>query len=89
MHDIRKIRENPEKFDNNLRRRYEKPCAEEILNLDKERRSKILLCEKAQAEKNEASEKIKEAKKNEQHKKFDELRKIVSKKKLEISTQID
>ena len=70
MHDIRKIRENPKKFDEGLKRRLEKPCSEQILQLDTERRSKIREAEKAQAEKNEASALIKEAKINKETEKF-------------------
>ena len=85
MHDIRKIRENPKKFDKGLKRRLEKPCAKQILQLDTERRSKILEAEKAQAEKNEASALIKLAKINKETEKFEKLRSLVSQKKLEIS----
>jgi seryl-tRNA synthetase len=51
MHDIRKIRENPENFDKTLLRRFYKPSADNILKLDSERRLKISEAEQAQAKK--------------------------------------
>ncbi len=39
MHDIRAIRENPEAFDEGLRRRGLSPRAEELIALDEKRRS--------------------------------------------------
>ena len=85
MHDIRKIRENPIDFDHQLLRRGHKPSADEILSLDTERRSKILEAEKAQAEKNMISEKVKQAKINNNVEQFNHLRSIMNKTKENIT----
>src|ERR1700722_4029292 len=42
MHDIRAIRENPEAFDDGLRRRGLSSRAEELIGLDEKRRAAIL-----------------------------------------------
>jgi len=63
MHDIRFIRENPEAFDNALKRRGLEPQAQRLIGLDEERRAKILALETAQARRNAASKEIGEAKK--------------------------
>ena len=88
MHNIRKIRENPTEFDMALKRRFEEPCANEILDLDFKRRTKILESENAQAEKNAAASEIKQAKFDGAENRFNELRDLVIQKKEEI-TKLD
>ena len=88
MHDIRKIRENPDAFDDGLLRRFHEPAAKEILKIDFERRSKILESEKAQAAKNIVSEQIKQAKIAHETKKFNDLRDVMGQTKLHI-TKLD
>ena len=85
MHDIRKIRENPEIFDENLLRRFYEPCADNILKLDLERRLKISEAEQAQAKKNIISEQVKQAKIVNDTDKFNILRNIMIKAKAEIA----
>ena len=85
MHDIRKIRENPDDFDNGLLRRFHKKISGEILKLDLDRRSKILDSEKAQAEKNSISEQVKDAKRTNDNDGFNALREILSKTKSQIA----
>src|SRR6202161_944164 len=63
MHDIRFIRENPDAFDNALKRRGLEPQAQRLIGLDEQRRAKILALETAQARRNAASKEIGEAKK--------------------------
>ena len=86
MHDIRKIREKPNDFDNGLSRRFHKPLSADILNLDRERRAKILDSEKAQAEKNIISDQVKHAKMTNDSKSFQDGRDVLSKAKVKISS---
>ncbi|MGC2784292.1 MAG: serine--tRNA ligase [Roseiarcus sp.] len=58
MHDIRAIRENPEAFDEGLRRRGLSPRAESLLALDEKRRAAILALQTAQERRNAASKQI-------------------------------
>ncbi len=58
MHDIRAIRENPEAFDEGLRRRGLGPCAESLIALDDRRRAAILALQRAQERRNAASKQI-------------------------------
>ncbi len=88
MHDIRKIRENPKKFDEELKRRTDLAYAEKILQLDASRRAKILDLEQAQAERNAASAQIQKAKFDKDDLKFTKLKAIVSRKKQDI-TQLE
>lgn len=85
MHDIREIRENPDIFDAGLLRRFHKKIADDILNLDKERRNKILAAEKAQAERNVVLEEVKQAKITNNIKKFDSLKNVLSEAKARIA----
>ena len=85
MHDIKKIRDNPDNFDLGLRRKGEEPCSNYIISLDKKRRSKILESEEAQAKRNVATKEIQLAKQRNDTENFDKLRKLVSDKKLEIA----
>ena len=58
MHDIRAIRENPEAFDEGLRRRGLSPRAEELIALDEKRRAAILALQTAQERRNAVSKQI-------------------------------
>ena len=58
MHDIRAIRENPEAFDDGLRRRGLGPRAESLVALDERRRAAILALQTAQERRNAASKQI-------------------------------
>jgi seryl-tRNA synthetase len=58
MHDIRAIRENPEAFDEGLRRRGLNPRAEELVALDEKRRAAILALQSAQERRNAVSKQI-------------------------------
>jgi seryl-tRNA synthetase len=58
MHDIRAIRENPEAFDEGLRRRGLSPHAESLVALDEKRRAAILALQTAQERRNAASKQI-------------------------------
>lgn len=63
MHDIKYIRENPDKFDKAMARRGLKAQTPEILKLDAERRVLQTELQKLQSERNEKSQKIGEIKK--------------------------
>src|SRR5271156_2956274 len=58
MHDIRAIRENPEAFDEGLRRRGLDPRAESLIALDGKRREAIAGLQSAQERRNAASKQI-------------------------------
>jgi seryl-tRNA synthetase len=58
MHDIRAIRENPEAFDEGLRRRGLGPRAESLIALDGKRREAIAALQHAQERRNAASKQI-------------------------------
>ena len=58
MHDIRVIRENPEAFDEGLRRRGLSPRAESLIALDEKRRAAILALQSAQERRNAVSKQI-------------------------------
>jgi seryl-tRNA synthetase len=58
MHDIRAIREDPEAFDEGLRRRGLSPRAEELIALDEKRRAAILALQSAQERRNAVSKQI-------------------------------
>jgi seryl-tRNA synthetase len=58
MHDIRSIRDNPEAFDEGLRRRKLTPRAEELIALDEKRRAAILALQSAQERRNAVSKQI-------------------------------
>ncbi len=58
MHDIRAIRENPEAFDDGLRRRGFSPRAESLIALDEKRRAAIAALQHAQERRNAASKQI-------------------------------
>lgn len=81
MHDIRKIRDNPSEFDQNLARRGIGPIAAELLGIDAEMRKKIHESETAAAERNAVSRKIGEAKAKGEKDKFERLRSLVSQRR--------
>ena len=58
MHDMRAIRENPEAFDDGLRRRGLDPRAESLIALDERRRAAIAALQSAQERRNAASKQI-------------------------------
>ena len=58
MFDIKKIRENPADFDNNLSKRKHEPISIKILDLDKENRDLIAQLQIIQEERNSKSKKI-------------------------------
>jgi seryl-tRNA synthetase len=58
MHDIKAIRENPDAFDQGLRRRGLSPRAESLIALDEKRRAAILSLQTAQERRNAASKQI-------------------------------
>ena len=62
MHDIRAIRENPDAFDEGLRKRGLEPMAAELLALDDRRRAAIGASQAAQERRNALSKEIGQAK---------------------------
>ncbi|PZT90511.1 MAG: serine--tRNA ligase [Citromicrobium sp.] len=58
MHDIVKIRENPEGFDQALARRGLEPAAKRVLELDAQKRDAATRVQQAQSRRNEASKAI-------------------------------
>src|SRR5271156_768165 len=58
MHDVRAIRENPEAFDEGLRRRGLDPRAESLIALDGKRREAIAALQHAQERCNAVSKQI-------------------------------
>ena len=63
MHDIKSIRDNPQAFDDALKRRGLEPMSVSLLAIDEKRRAAILASEQAQARRNSASKEIGDAKK--------------------------
>ncbi|HVJ02898.1 MAG TPA: serine--tRNA ligase [Sphingomonas sp.] len=62
MHDIRSIRENPEAFDQGLRKRGLEPLSAELLTLDERHRALVTGLQAGQTRRNEASKAIGAAK---------------------------
>ena len=85
MHDIRKIRDNPQAFDAALARRGEEGWADDILMIDGHRRTAIQKAEEALAERNRASKEVGAAKAAGNEEEFQRLRELVAAKKQEIS----
>ena len=85
MHDIRLIRDDPQRFDAMLARRGLEPMAGKILLIDGERREKITAAEAAQAVRNAASKQIGQAKAAGDEAEFERLRALVADKKDEIA----
>jgi seryl-tRNA synthetase len=63
MHDIRLIRDNPDAFDDGLRRRGLKPLSAELIALDERRRAAIQALQEAQERRNALSREVGAAKK--------------------------
>lgn len=63
MHDIRLIRENPDAFDDGLRRRGLEPLSAELIRLDDARRAAISEAQATQERRNALSQEIGQAKK--------------------------
>ncbi len=85
MHDIRAIRDNPERFDALLARRGLSSLSSEILAIDEARRAKILAAETAQAAQNAASKEVGAAKAKGDEAEFERLRSLVAEKKAEVA----
>ena len=64
MHDIKKIRENPNAFDKGLQRRGLPLLSSEILSLDEDHRALLDKLQRFQQKKNEVAEKMARAKRN-------------------------
>ena len=62
MFDIKWIRENPETFDEGLRKRGLEPLAAKLIALDEERRRTLMALQEAQSRRNAASKEIGKAK---------------------------
>ncbi|HVY13298.1 MAG TPA: serine--tRNA ligase, partial [Alphaproteobacteria bacterium] len=62
MLDIKQIRDNPESLDNGLKRRNLPPLSQDILAIDKQRRTIQTQLQELQASRNELSKKIGELK---------------------------
>lgn len=62
MHDLKFIRENPQAFDDGLKKRFLAPVSSELLVLDEERRGLLTRLQEAQARRNAASKDIGKAK---------------------------
>src|SRR5215469_8786338 len=58
MHDLRWVREHPEEFDRGLIRRGLRPCAEQILTLDRSWRAAETRVQGARADRNRLSKEI-------------------------------
>lgn len=86
MHDIRAIRENPDRFDAALSKRGDAPLSSELLAMDEARRAKIGEAESAQAEANKAAKEVGAAKGRGDDAEFERLRALVSEKKAQIAT---
>ncbi len=85
MHDIRAIRENPDRFDAQMARRGLSGVSSEVLAIDTARREKIAAAEAAQAERNAASKEVGAAKAKGDEAEFERLRTLVAEKKDEIA----
>ncbi|MEM1346284.1 MAG: serine--tRNA ligase [Pseudomonadota bacterium] len=85
MHDIRLIRDDPDRFDALLSRRGLGPRSVEILGIDTARRAKITAAEQAQAARNAASKDVGRAKAAGEEAEFERLRALVAEKKDEIA----
>ncbi|HEX2647394.1 MAG TPA: serine--tRNA ligase [Candidatus Dormibacteraeota bacterium] len=62
MHDLRWIRDNPEEFDRGLVRRFLRPCADEVLALDRKWRALETQAQEAQTLRNRLSREVGAAK---------------------------
>jgi seryl-tRNA synthetase len=73
MHDIRSIRDNPQAFDDALKRRGLEGMSAALLAIDEKRRAAIAAAEQALARRNAASKEIGEAKKTKDNARADAL----------------
>jgi seryl-tRNA synthetase len=89
MHDIRMIRENPDRFDGYMSRRGLSGVSAEALALDEARRAAILAAETQQAEANKAAKAVGAAKAKGDEAEFERLRALVAEKKGEIARLTD
>ncbi|MEM1431215.1 MAG: serine--tRNA ligase [Pseudomonadota bacterium] len=85
MHDIRYIRDHPDRFDAAMARRGLSDVSSEVLAIDALRREKIAAAETAQAERNAASKEVGAAKGRGDTAEFERLRALVGAKKDEIA----
>lgn len=85
MHDIRAIRQNPERFDAAWGKLGLVPQTSSLLALDASRRGKISAAEAAQAERNAASKNVGAAKASGDEAEFERLRALVAAKKEEVA----
>jgi seryl-tRNA synthetase len=85
MHDIKAIRENPQAFDEAMRRRGLEGVAAEVLAIDEARRAKITAAEALLAERNAASKDVGAAKARGDEAEFERLRALVARRKEEIA----
>jgi seryl-tRNA synthetase len=84
MHDIRSIRDNPQAFDDALKRRGLEPLSASLLAIDEKRRAAIAASEQAQARRNAASKEIGEAKKTKDNARADALMAEVGELKIKL-----
>ncbi len=84
MHDIKFIREYPQKFDEGLKKRGLDALSAELLQLDEKRRSLIHRAETAKAEQNAASKAVGQAKAAGDEAEFERLRALIAEKKSEL-----
>ncbi|MEM9032178.1 MAG: serine--tRNA ligase, partial [Pseudomonadota bacterium] len=85
MHDVRAIRESPDRFDAQMARRGLSGVSAEVLAIDAARRAKIAASEAALAERNAASKQVGAAKAQGNNEEFERLRALVAEKKAEIA----
>ncbi len=85
MHDIRTIRENPERFDAAMARRGLSGVSAEVLGLDAARRAAITAAETAQAEAKRAAKEVGAAKAKGDEAEFERLRALVAQSKAEVA----
>ncbi|MEM1267937.1 MAG: serine--tRNA ligase [Pseudomonadota bacterium] len=85
MHDIKKIRDNPEAFDAGLARRGEEGWSSDLLMIDRFRREAIQAAEEAQAAANRAAKAAGAAKARKETEEFERLRALSAEKKQEKS----
>ena len=85
MHDIRAIRENPDRFASLMARRGLSGVSQAVLAIDEARRAKIAAAEAALAERNSVSKEVGAAKARGDEAEFERLRTLVAEKKDEIA----
>ena len=85
MHDIRAIRENPDRFDAQMARRGLSGVSSEVLKIDETRRAAITEAETLKAEMNAASKEVGAAKGRGDEAEFERLRQLVAERKAEVA----